>query len=82
MIKRSIHQGHNSSVYVPNNRALECTKQKLIELKGEVKTSQLQLEMATLFSQQSTEQVDKNSIGIEKIGTTPSFLIDMYTTVP
>ena len=43
-------------------------KQKnLIELK-EVKTSQLQLEMATFFSQQSTEQVGKNSGGIQKIG--------------
>lgn len=35
MIKGSIHQEHNSLVYVTNNRASEYMKQKLIEVKGE-----------------------------------------------
>lgn len=35
MMKGSIHQGHNSPVYVPNNRASEYMKEKLIEPKGE-----------------------------------------------
>lgn len=63
VIKGSIHQKHTAILnrYAPNNSTSKNTKQKLIELKGEIDKPIITVLTSALLSQQLVELVDRKS---------------------